>query len=105
MSWHKVGSLSDIADNGLTRAEVEGTELLIVRMGERLFATQLRCTHEDDDLSKGTLEDGKIVCSYHYATYDPADGEVMSQPQNGGEATKLRTYGIKLEDGEVLVDF
>lgn len=104
MTWQKVGVLSDFADNGLSRAEVQGTEILIIRMGENLSATQLRCTHEDDDLSKGTLEDGKIVCSYHYATYDPSTGEVLSQPQDSGEATRLKTYAIKLVNGEVLVD-
>lgn len=104
MTWQKVGALSDIADNTLTKVDVQGTEILIIRMGDRLFATQLRCTHEDDDLSNGTLEDGKIVCSYHYATYDPATGGVLSQPQDSGEATDLKTYGIELRDGEVLVD-
>ena len=104
MTWQKVGPLSDIADNGLTRVEVQGNEILIIRMGENLHATQLRCTHEDDDLSKGTLEDGKIVCSYHYATYDPSTGDVLSQPQNGGEATRLRTYATQLVNGELLVD-
>lgn len=104
MAWHRATSLTEIPENGLQRVEVEGTELLIVKIGEKIFATQLRCTHKDDDLSAGTIENGNIVCSYHYATYNPATGEVLSPPEDGGEARALRTYGVKTEGDDVLVD-
>ncbi len=104
MTWHKAALIDEVADNALTRVEVQGREILLVRSGGNIFATQLRCTHEDDDLSSGTLEDGRIVCGFHYATYDPQSGDVVAPPQDGGEASRLMTYGVRVEQGEVLVD-
>jgi 3-phenylpropionate/trans-cinnamate dioxygenase ferredoxin subunit len=104
MVWKKVCDISSLPQSGLTRAEVDGQELLVVSMDGKYFVTQLRCTHEQDDLSNGMLENGNIVCGFHYATFNPASGEVVSQPQDGGEATPLKTYSVKIEAGELLVD-
>lgn len=97
-------SISEMPGYGLLRVELEGNEILLIRVGDRFFATSLRCTHENDDLSTGMLEDGKIVCGLHFATYDPATGEVISPPQDGGEARPLKTYPVRVEGQEIMVD-
>lgn len=104
MTWQKVASLAELPENGLFRGVAGSTGILIVRMGDSLFATQLNCTHEDDDLSGGTLEDGNIVCGFHYATYDPRSGAVIAPPQGGGEAAQLRTYEVKAVGDDVMVN-
>lgn len=104
MTWQKVANLSEVPENGLAKFATSSGEILLIRMGERLFATQPNCTHESDDLSGGSLEDGKLVCGFHYAAFDPATGEALGQPQDGGAATALRTYAVRTENGDVLVD-
>jgi nitrite reductase/ring-hydroxylating ferredoxin subunit len=104
MAWQSVAKLDDIPVSGLLRTEAGGTEVLILRDGEKLFATSLRCTHENDDLSGGMLEGGNLVCSFHYATFNPSTGEVISAPEDGGDVKPLKTYAVKVDNGEVMVD-
>ena len=104
MTWQKVADLSGLPANGLARLTTSSGEILLIRMDEKLFATQLNCTHESDDLSGGSLEEGKLVCGFHYASFDPATGEAIGQPEGGGRATALRTYAVRTENGNVLVD-
>ena len=104
MVWQSVAKLSEIPASGLFKCETGSTEILIIRSGEKLFATSLRCTHENDDLSNGTLEDGKLVCSFHYASFNPSTGDVLSAPDDGGDVKPLKTYSIKVDNGEVMVD-
>ncbi|MBX8631761.1 MAG: Rieske (2Fe-2S) protein [Thermoplasmata archaeon] len=104
MTWYRAAQLNSINQSGLLRAEVGGKEILLIRSGNNLYATSLRCTHENDDLSSGTLEDGNIVCGFHFATYSPATGEVISPPQDGGEATPLKTYRVKIEGEDIMVE-
>ncbi len=104
MTWHRIAGVSELPESGLFRAEADGKGILLVKTGGKLFATQLRCAHEDDDLSTGTLEDGKIVCGFHFASYDPNSGKLVTPPQDGGDAGSLKTYSVKAENDDVLVD-
>ena len=104
MVWHKALADKEMPANGMARIEAPGKNLLLVKIGEKVYATQLKCTHEDDDLSGGTIEGGNIVCGFHFATYSPATGEVIAPPQDGGEARPLKTYPVKIENGDILVD-
>lgn len=104
MVWHRATAEKELPPNGMTRIEALGKEILLVRIGENVYATQLRCTHEEDDLSNGTIEEGNIVCGFHFANFNPASGEVVAHPQDGGEAFPLKTYSVKIENGDILVD-
>jgi nitrite reductase/ring-hydroxylating ferredoxin subunit len=104
MAWHVAANIDELPEAGLFRAEVEGKEILLIRTADRIFATSLRCTHENDDLSTGTLENGNIVCGFHYATYSPSTGEVLAGPQDGGDARPLQTFSVKIEGSAVMVD-
>ncbi|MBX8633039.1 MAG: Rieske (2Fe-2S) protein [Candidatus Thermoplasmatota archaeon] len=104
MAWQFAANIDEMPATGLFRAEVEGKEILLIRSGEKIFATSLRCTHENDDLSTGTIENGNIVCGFHYATYSPSTGEVLAGPEDGGDARPLQTFNVKIEGSKVLVD-
>ncbi len=104
MAWQRVAKLSEIPESGLFRTEANGTGILIIRDGEKLFVTSPRCTHEDDDLSSGILERGVLVCSFHSASFDPSTGAVVSPPEGGGDIGPLKTYGVKMEHDDVMVD-
>ena len=45
------------------------------------------------------VEDGKVVCSWHGWKYDLKIGVAMEHPDQ-----KVKTYPIKVEDGEVYID-
>ncbi|WP_393971390.1 Rieske (2Fe-2S) protein [Oxyplasma meridianum] len=105
MAWYKVLKDGVMKDGDLFKASVENKEILIIKSKENYFATSLYCTHEDYDLSEGFMDEGKLICPNHFATFDPKDGSVVSPPEGSGDISPLKSYKTKVENGEVLVDF
>jgi nitrite reductase/ring-hydroxylating ferredoxin subunit len=104
MAWYKVLKDGVMKDGDLFKASVENKEILIIKSGESYFATSLYCTHEDYDLSEGFMDEGKIICPNHFATFEPKDGTVISPPEGSGDISPLKSYKTKVENGEVMVD-
>ena len=63
--WYAVARADDVAEAPIG-AEVLGVKLAIWRAGDgRLAAFPDRCAHREAPLSKGEIDDGCLVCSYH----------------------------------------
>jgi nitrite reductase/ring-hydroxylating ferredoxin subunit/uncharacterized membrane protein len=71
---------SNLPDNKPTRAMYQGTPILLVRRGERLFAMAETCSHFSGPLSEGKLDGDSIVCPYHASRFALADGRVLNGP-------------------------
>ena len=69
-----------LPDNTPTRAIYQGTPILLVRRGERLFAMAETCSHFSGPLSEGKLEGDSIVCPYHASRFALEDGRVLNGP-------------------------
>jgi nitrite reductase/ring-hydroxylating ferredoxin subunit/uncharacterized membrane protein len=63
-----------------TRAVHNGTPILLVRRGERIFAMAETCSHFSGPLSEGKLEGDSIVCPYHASRFSLEDGSVLNGP-------------------------
>jgi nitrite reductase (NADH) small subunit len=57
------------------------------------------CLHRGGPLGQGMIEGGKVVCPWHGWQYDPKTGAAEDHP-----GLKLKTYPIKVENGEVFID-
>jgi nitrite reductase/ring-hydroxylating ferredoxin subunit len=57
------------------------------------------CLHQGGSLGQGTIQDGKVVCPWHGWQYDPKTGVAVDHPDQ-----KLKTYPIKVENGELFID-
>jgi 3-phenylpropionate/trans-cinnamate dioxygenase ferredoxin subunit len=103
MAWIKVAKLSDFPSNGLKLVEAKGIEICLIKSGDKVFAVQEYCTHEDGPLHEGYLEDdGKIlVCPWHAARFDISTGKAQ---EDTPWATDLKTYKVKIEGQDILVD-
>lgn len=104
MTWSKVGSASSLSDGGLVKASADGHEILIMRVKDNFYATSCYCTHEDYDLADGFIDDGKLICPNHFATFEPSDGSVVSPPEGAGDISPLKSYKVKVENDEIFVD-
>ncbi len=104
MTWYKVTKESAMKDGDLSKIKVDGKEILMIRDGGKFFATSLLCTHEDYDLSEGFMDNHQLICPNHFATFDPADGRVISPPEGAGDISPLKSYKTKIENGDVMVD-
>jgi 3-phenylpropionate/trans-cinnamate dioxygenase ferredoxin subunit len=93
-----------------TLDEIEVGETLLVELAEpiclvRLGETDVRavhdtCTHQQQPLHEGMVDDDTLVCAAHAATFDLGTGESIGVP----EVEPIAVYACKVEDDCVLVD-
>lgn len=71
---------SKLAENTPTRATCEGTPILLIRRGTKIFAMAETCSHFSGPLSEGKLDGDSIVCPYHASRFALDDGRVLNGP-------------------------
>jgi 3-phenylpropionate/trans-cinnamate dioxygenase ferredoxin subunit len=76
-------------------------EVLLVNLGDRYYAVDDTCTHDECSLGEGELEDCIVECPCHGATFDVRTGEALTLP-----ATRpLRVYPVRTgPDGATWVE-
>ncbi|OWP57441.1 MAG: hypothetical protein B2I17_00575 [Thermoplasmatales archaeon B_DKE] len=104
MAWYKVLREEAMKDGDLFKSKVGDSELLIIREKGKFYATSLYCTHEQYDLSEGFLDEGNLICPNHFATFNPEDGSVVTPPESAGDIAPLKSYKVKVQDGDVMVE-
>lgn len=90
---------SKLPDNAPTRAMYQGTPILLVRRGERLFAMAETCSHFSGPLSEGKLDGDSIVCPYHASRFALEDGRVL----NGPAVHPQPCLEVRARDGQIEV--
>lgn len=71
---------SDLPENQLTRVEVRGMPVLLVRRGGHIYAIAETCSHLGGPLSEGRLEDSSVRCPWHGSCFSLEDGRVLEGP-------------------------
>ena len=100
MAWQVAAKLDELGEEEVLGVVVEGQPLALYKIGGRVYATHNICTHEHALLSDGYIEGDCIECPLHQARFHIPTGEVRAAP-----ATELiKTYAVKVEDGQILVD-
>src|SRR5215831_17627597 len=100
MAWQKAAALSELSEGGVIGVHVNATPIALYQLDGAVYATDGVCTHAMAILADGFVEDGKIECPLHQGLFDIKSGKALAAP-----ATEdLRTYAVKVEDGEIFVD-
>lgn len=73
-------SLDDLPDGQMLIGHVEGEEVLLVRVGEEVFAVSPRCTHYHGPLAEGLVVEAAIRCPWHHACFDLRTGDALRAP-------------------------
>jgi len=76
-----------------------GNMICLANVWGKVTAMDNECLHQGGSLGQGTIEDGKVVCPWHAWRWDPKTGVAVDHPDQ-----KLKTYPIKVENGEVFID-
>lgn len=97
--WVRVGRRQDFSSDGAYGVKVNGQDVCLVRLNEKFFALDDRCTHAESLLSPGDVEDGEIVCPLHGARFDLKTGEAVTPPAT----LPVRTHEVRLEGDDVMV--
>lgn len=99
-SFTDVMPLDALEDEEPTPASINGVNLCLVRVDDKVYALNDVCTHEVAPLSDGFVEDGCIECPLHQGTFDLETGEARREPC----VVDVQTYPVRITDGMVSVD-
>lgn len=94
-----VARVADVTTGSTHRVVVDGLEILLCNVGDRIYAIEDVCTHEGTPLDGGRLDDVRITCPRHGAVFDVTTGAVLALPA----IVPLRTFPVEVEDDEVYV--
>ncbi len=96
--WVLIGRLEDIDPGEMRALRPEGTSLLLVRVGEEVYAYRNGCPPGSAlTLHLGRLEGSTLICPWHGCRYDVRTGKRLD-----GEG-KLAVLPVAVQDGEIQV--
>lgn len=99
-NWVRVAALADVAEGSAMPVEVGGLQLALYHVeGGGVYCTDNVCTHAFALLTDGWLEGCTIECPLHAGQFDVRTGAGQGAPIE----EDLRTFPVKVEDGQILV--
>lgn len=99
LTWIRVAKFADLPADDVTRAETDGRAFAIYRIGDKVYASDDCCTHQEARLSDGFVIDDVIECPLHQGRFHIPTGQAKGAPVS----VALRTYPVRVANGEVLV--
>lgn len=106
----KVCKTSDVAKAAMKGFIVKEKQILVANIDGQFFAVDALCPHMNGYLPSGKLENGEVVCPVHRARYDVKTGKLVKNVDmlvkmaTGHSAKDLKTYPVKVEGADVLID-
>lgn len=89
----------DLPEGELTKRDLNGTPIVILKRGEKIYALAEKCSHLGGPLSEGRLEGDSVICPWHGSRFCLRSGKVLNGPATIPEPA----FDIKVENGTVLV--
>jgi nitrite reductase/ring-hydroxylating ferredoxin subunit len=115
----KVAKIGELEDGTKKEVPVNGDKVLLARVGDQYYACEARCPHWGWPLVRGKLEGTVLQCSFHYSRFDLRDGRVIRWTVGrdslfdklrygflslAKKPRKLKTYKVKIEGDDILVE-
>lgn len=98
MSWKRVCTAADVPENSLRKFTVDDVTLVIANYGSGFRAIPPLCPHMAEPLEdSGVIADCKLTCTKHLWSWDLGSLDMLGETER-----PLKTYEVKLEDGEIL---
>jgi 3-phenylpropionate/trans-cinnamate dioxygenase ferredoxin component len=98
--WTAVCPVDEIDDEDVRRFDHAGRTYAVYRVGEKVYATDGLCTHEQVHLCDGLVMDHVIECPKHNGRFDIRDGRALSAPA----CVNLNTYPAKRDGGQIWIE-
>ena len=98
--WVLAGAFDDIDPEDVMRFDHGGKTYAVYRtMGDKIFATDGLCTHEQQHLAEGIVIDDIIECPLHQGRFHIPTGKAKGAPV----CIDLKTYPARVDDGKVYI--
>jgi 3-phenylpropionate/trans-cinnamate dioxygenase ferredoxin component len=97
----KVATKASLPQEGMVSVTVGGDDILIARIGERVFALSDWCTHAAGRLHEGRLRADacEVMCPIHTGCFDLRTGEPTRPPAD----EPVVAYSVRVEGDDILV--
>ncbi len=93
MPWTDLCKVSELVEGeGRLVGLAEDRNVAVFLKDGKIYATDDRCPHAGGSLSGGMIEEGYIICPWHYWGFSLEDGTMAS----GGRA-KIRVYPVRVQ--------
>lgn len=96
---HRVGTVDDFAEGGIHPVELDGEEIVVVRVGDEVFACAAICSHAHAYFDQGRVEGYELFCPFHAGRFDLRTGEATHRPAR----EPISTYPVRIEDCQVVI--
>jgi nitrite reductase/ring-hydroxylating ferredoxin subunit len=87
-----------LADGGIQAMDVDGTSILIVRVGSDFYAVMNRCGESPLPLEYSVISGTELTCSWHGCRYDVRTGARVD-----GVEGRLQVFPVRVEEGRVRI--
>ena len=95
----EVAKVGELASGDIKLVEADGTMIVLLNVGDELYAIDDECTHAACSLSDGNLENDIIACPCHGAQFNVKTGDVLEGPAN----EPVHTYPVQVDGDTVYV--
>lgn len=99
MKWlFEIGKIEDF-QRGPKRVVIEGVPVAIFFIEGSFYAIEDTCSHEEESLAEGEIEDKTVTCPRHYSKFDLITGAPLTLPA----VKPIRVFETIQKDGKVYV--
>jgi 3-phenylpropionate/trans-cinnamate dioxygenase ferredoxin subunit len=97
--WVDVAAIGEFVESEPIIVDVDDTEVAVFKIGDRFYAIEDLCSHEEFTLTDGEVEGDTITCPAHGAKFCIRTGEALSAPAY----EPVATFATRVENGIVQV--
>jgi len=101
LSWVLACRLSEVPPGRGWPARVGDRRVAVFRSKRRVYALENSCAHLGNPIDDGAVSGHCVTCPWHGWRYDLRSGEVLG---SAGRRPGLRTYPVKVDGDQVLID-
>ena len=96
--FQTVARVEEIPPGTVKTIQVGSETIAVANVDGNFYATQSACLHLEGPLGEGRLDGPVLTCPWHGWQYDVRTGR-----NEFDHAIRLRTFEVRVEDGEVKV--
>jgi NADPH-dependent 2,4-dienoyl-CoA reductase/sulfur reductase-like enzyme/nitrite reductase/ring-hydroxylating ferredoxin subunit len=92
-------ALSTLAEGAMLLGHTQAEPVILVRLGDELFAIGAACTHYSGPLAEGLLVEDTVRCPWHHACFSLRTGEALRAPA----LNPVSCWRVEQRDGKAFV--
>jgi len=100
VSEARVASLAEVPAGQLKLVELEGTRIVLTRVGDHVYAFGDTCAHKGGPLHEGKLSGARLACPWHGWIYDVRTGRCAFP----GREAAVPAYTVRIEGDDIWVE-